>query len=315
MSARPYISVVSPVYRAEKLVAKLVERNEAVLRQLCGDDFEIILVEDGSPDKSWQAVEAECGQSKNVIGVQLSRNFGQHYAISKGLEYARGQWIVVMDCDLQDQPEEIPKLIEKAKQGYDIVLARRYERQDGILKKLGSRFYYSVLNYLTGAGFDPAVANFGIYHHTVIGHIVALKENIRYFPAMVKWVGFKSTSVDVEHAPREEGKSSYNFNRLVRLGMDIILAYSEKPIRLILKFGLIISLTALLFALYTLVRYFSGSIIVPGYTSIIFSIWFFSGILLITLGAVGLYVGKTFENTKKRPYAISSRVLNAFDQA
>lgn len=308
MSDRPFISVVSPVYRAEKLVSKLVERNYIVLRQLCGDNFEIILVEDGSPDNSWQAVQDQCNQKKNVTGVRLSRNFGQHYAISMGLEYARGEWVVVMDCDLQDQPEEIPKLLGMALQGFDVVLARRYERQDGILKKLGSRSYYKVLNYLTGAGFDPAVANFGIYNHKVISNIVALRENIRYFPAMVKWVGFKSTSVDVEHASRGEGKSNYNFNRLMRLGLDIILAYSEKPIWLTLKFGLLISLMAIMFALYTLVRYFLGQIIVPGYTSLIFSVWFFSGLIIITLGAVGLYVGKTFENTKRRPYAIASQV-------
>lgn len=237
-------------------------------------------------------------------GFKLSRNFGQHYAITAGLDQAKGEWIVVMDCDLQDQPEEIPNLYQKALEGYDAVLARRANRQDGLLKKLSSRLFYRTLAYLTGSHQDETIANFGIYHKKVIAQITQMRESIRYFPTMVRWVGFKQTTLDVAHAPNEERGSSYNFRRLFNLALDIMLAYSDKPIRLTVKLGLIVALTGFIFAIYTLFRYLQGEIIVAGYASLIISLWLLSGFILITLGMVGLYIGKTFEGVKQRPIYI-----------
>ena len=248
------ISIVSPVYRAENTVDDLVIQIKQVLKTIT-EDFEIVLVEDGGPDNSWAKILENCAKDTRVKGIKLSRNFGQHYAISAGLEFSKGDWVIVMDCDLQDRPDQITKLYNKAIEGYDIVLARRSERQDGFIKRMSSYFFYRVLGYLSGLPQDNKIANYGIYQRKVIDAIKSMSEAIKYFPTMVKWVGFKRTEVDVEHAERLDGVSTYNFKRLRNLALDIILAYSDKPLKLIIKFGFSISLMALLFALYTLCSY------------------------------------------------------------
>jgi polyisoprenyl-phosphate glycosyltransferase len=297
------ISIVSPVYRAEKILPELIKRIEESVGTIT-QDFEIILVDDNSPDNSWEVIEQIAEQNLKINGIKLSRNFGQHYAITAGLDHAKGEWVVVMDCDLQDQPEEIPKLYEKSQQGYDVVLARRFERKDKFFKKLFSKLFYRTLGYLTGSYQDESIANFGIYHRKVITAVTSMRESIRYFPTMIKWVGFKTAKVNVEHNERLEGDSSYNFKRLVNLALDIILAFSDKPIRIAIKFGLLISLSAFLVAVIYFLKWLKGDVIVLGYTSLIISLWLLSGIIISTLGVIGLYVGKIFEGVKNRPIYI-----------
>ncbi len=310
MSSNVTISIISPVYLAEDVLDKLVKRtHEAV--QCVTDDFEIILVDDGSPDKSWLEIERLATIYSEIRGIRLSRNFGQHYAITAGLDKAKGEWMVVMDCDLQDRPEEIPNLYRKCKEGFDVVQARRIERKDSWSKKLGSKLFYRSLSWLTGLNHDSSIANFGIYHQKVICAIVEMRESIRFFPSMVKWVGFKQTSIEVEHAANEERQSAYSFTKLARLALDIVLAYSDKPLRLTIKAGITIAGIGFLFALYTLTRYLMGEIIVAGYASLIISIWVLTGVVLITLGMVGLYVGKTFEGVKGRPIYVVEEEVNA----
>lgn len=302
------LSIISPVYRAENVLAELISRIKSSVSGLTSE-IEIILVDDYSPDNSWIEIERLASLHPEIKGIKLSRNFGQHYAITAGLDAAIGDWIVVMDCDLQDRPEEIPNLLAAAQQGYDVVLARRSNRQDGFFKKLSSKLFYRTLAWLTGSKQDESIANFGIYHSKVIKEVISMRESIRYFPTMVKWVGFRQTSIEVVHAERSEGNSNYNFKRLFNLALDIMLAYSDKPIRLTVKFGLLVALTGFLFALYTMFQYLQGEIIVAGYASLIISLWMLTGFLLITLGIVGLYVGKTFEGVKQRPiYIIEKRV-------
>ena len=297
----PAFSIVSPVYRAESLITELVRRIQASMSAIT-ENYEIILVDDRGPDNSWDRIEEEAARDPRVHGVRLSRNFGQHKAITAGLEHARGEWIVVMDCDLQDQPEEIPALYHYAvREGYDLVFARRVERQDSWLKRTGSQAFYSMLAYLTETKQDPAIANFGIYHRKVIDAVLAMRESIRYFPTMLRWVGFRAGGLAVEHAERPEGASSYNLRRLINLALDIILAYSDKPLRLTVKLGLGISAAAFGLVLITLFRALLGYHWEPGYVSLIISIWFFSGLILSVLGMVGLYLGKTFEQVKNRP--------------
>lgn len=264
-------------------------------------DFEIVLVDDRSPDNSWASIQEQVHLDTRVRGIRLSRNFGQHRAITAGLDYSRGEWVVVMDCDLQDRPEEIQALFAKAQEGYDMVLARRFERQDGLFKKTFSKLFYSALSYLTDTKQDSAIANFGIYHRKAIDAICTLRESARYFPTMVRWVGFRVSTLNVEHAERAEGSSSYNISRLINLALDIILAYSDKPLRLTVKFGLLISATSFVGAIYMLVRAIQGKIQVIGYASLIVSIWFFSGLIILIAGIIGLYLGKTFEGVKNRP--------------
>lgn len=302
-----HISIVSPVYKAGNVIFTLVERIDKIV-SLITDNFEIILVDDCSTDNSWESIEEISRTNHKVIGIKLSRNFGQHYAIAAGLDCVKGDWVIVMDCDLQDQPEEILNLYNKAAEGFDIVLASRKNRKDSFLKRIFSSFFFKFLGYLTGRKFDHTTANFGIYSSKVIKSICSMRESIRVFPIMVSWLGFNSTHIDVEHGNRLEGKSTYNFRSLSNLALDIILAYSDKPIRLIIKLGFLICAISFIFAFTVLYRYSFGIITVSGYTSLIISIWFLSGIIVFILGVIGLYVGKTFEGVKQRPiYVIDKK--------
>lgn len=305
----PHISIVSPVYRAEKIIPELVSRIKESIEKIT-TDFEIILVEDNGPDDSWQVIEEIAKDDEKVIGIQLSRNFGQHYAITAGLDASKGEWVVVMDCDLQDQPEEIPNLYAEALKGYDVVLAQRHQRKDGFFKRFFSAAFYRVLGYLTGSQQDETIANFGIYNKKVIDAVKSMRESIRYFPTMVKWVGFKSTKLKVAHNERAEGETSYNFKRLLNLALDIILAFSDKPIRLAVKLGLLISAMSVVISIVYLGKYLAGHVVILGYTSLIISIWLLSGLIMATLGVVGLYVGKTFEGVKQRPIYIIEKKIN-----
>lgn len=304
------LSVVSPVYNATPFLDELVQR---ISLSVPSDftDYEIILVDDFSPDDSWNKIVEIAQKNKKVKGYKLSRNFGQHYAITAGLNQVSGDYTVVLDCDLQDQPEEIGKLYQKAKDGFHKVLARRHNRQDSFFKRTGSKLFYNTLGYLTGAQQDASVANFGIYSKDVIKAVIDLPEKIKYFPTMVKWVGFSTAYVEVEHASRKEGKSNYNLKKLLNLALDIILAYSDKPLRLIIKFGMGVALTSFLFAITSIIAKLTGVFTVSGYASIITSIWFLSGCIILTLGVVGLYVGKTFEGVKNRPTYIIEKSTDA----
>lgn len=303
------ISIVSPVYRAEKMVQMLVERIVQSVTTIT-EDYEIILVNDASPDASWQMIEQECAKDKRVKGINLSRNFGQHYAITAGLNYAKGEWVVVMDCDLQDRPEEIPALYNKAMEGYDSVFAQRVQREDAWLKRLSSKAFYAVLGYLTDTKQDPSVANFGIYHRCVIQSILQMGDRFRYFPTMVQWVGFKKAYLPVEHCERMEGKSTYNWSRLMRLALDTIIAFSDKPMRLMVKFGAVVTFVAIIIGLIFFVKYLLGDIEVAGFTTLIISLWMIAGIIISLLGILGLYVGKMFDTVKQRPTFIVYKALN-----
>ncbi len=303
-----HISVVSPVYRAELIVDELVKRLTEQLVKLT-DSYEIILVEDCGPDNSWAKIRENCARDPRVKGIKLSKNFGQHHAITAGLDITQGEWVIVLDCDLQDRPEEIPRLYAKAQEGYDVVFARRVERTDGFMKRATSRLFYKTFSYLAGVHYDGTIANFGVYSRKVIDVINGLREPMRAFTVMARWVGFNRAMVDVEHGERFEGKTSYNWSRLIDFALDIAISYSNKPLKLMVKLGLIISVASVLFTIYNLVAYLVGINYVSGFTSLIISIWFLSGLIIFILGLLGLYISKTFEGVKNRPiYIVDKRV-------
>jgi len=303
------LSIVSPVYRAENIVEELVRQVKESVSTIT-DNFEIILVNDASPDNSWIKIALECEKDIRVKGIDLSRNFGQHYAITAGLSYAKGDWVVVMDCDLQDRPDEIPNLYQKAQEGWEIVYARRMERQDGFFKKLSSKLFHKVYSYLSGINTDSSIANFGIFHQKVINEYNKMKESARSFPSLVHFLGFKRTTFDVKHAERFEGTTSYTFSKLLHRSSDVILSNSNKPLKLTVKLGFYISFMSFLLALYNIIAHYTGVIKVAGYTTTVFSIWFVGGLILLVLGIVGLYVGKIFEQVKERQIFIVSKEIN-----
>ncbi|PLY16316.1 MAG: glycosyltransferase [Sedimenticola sp.] len=303
------ISVVIPVYKAEGCLHELYRRLKSSLAEV-GQDYEIILVEDCGGDRSWEIIQELAAIDDGVKGIKFSRNFGQHHGITAGLDHCLGEWVVVMDCDLQDRPEEIPRLFAKAKEGYDIVFARRFERKEGLIKKLFARMFYAVFDYLTEQRSDPTIANFGIYHRRVIDGFCQLRESVRAFPLFVRWLGFNSVAIDVDHAPRHSGESSYTFRKLMRLAIESIIAQSNRPLRLSIKFGFFMALGSILTALYYTFRYFLYDVPVEGWTSVIVSIYFIGGLFFINTGFVGIYVGRIYDETKKRPLYVIKESLN-----
>ena len=294
------ISIVSPVYRAEKILPILVSEINLVMERI-GEDYEIILVDDRSPDNSWEVMKVLSSQNSKIKSIRLSRNFGQHSAIFAGLTKTKGDWVVVMDCDMQDQPKEIAKLYKKALEGYDIVLGQRENRKDKFLKKLSSKLFYKVFNYLSGANFDNNVANFGIYHQKTIKSILDMGDYVKFFSLFINWIGFKSVSIPIEHGEREEGKSTYSVGRLFKQAFNVIISFSDKPLRLFINFGLGISILSFVLGIYYLYLSITHKITQPGFSSLILSIWFLSGIIISCIGIVGVYLGKTFDQAKGRP--------------
>ncbi|NBR28775.1 MAG: glycosyltransferase, partial [Betaproteobacteria bacterium] len=243
--------------------------------------------------------------------IQFSRNFGQHYGITAGLDHCDGDWVVVMDCDLQDRPEEIPRLYAKAREGHEIVVARRGKRSDPLLKRLSSWMYYSVFSWLADMDYDPQAGNFRIISRKVIANYRNMRERSRFFGSLINWMGFPAASIDVQHDERFEGQSTYTFSKLWRLGAETIIAYSDKPLRLAIRFGFIIAFFAFLYGLYILfLALFHGSP-VTGWSSLIVSFYFIGGIIIAILGILGIYLGKTYDETKQRPlYVINHTTFN-----
>ena len=238
MNGSCLLTVVSPVYYGETMVHELVSRLKKSLA-LITEDYNIILVNDYSPDNSWSMILNECADDERIKGINLSRNFGQHNAITAGLSFSKGDWVIVMDCDLQDRPEEIPNLYKKALEGYDIVYAQRVERQDKFFKKLSSSLFHAVFNFLSGTNTDKSISNFGIYKKAVIDEYVQMPERFRGFGSLVRYLGFESTAIPVEHAKRLSGRSSYNFKKLIKhQGKGFRSCGSEQgfPIALDLRF-------------------------------------------------------------------------------
>ena len=299
------ISVVSPVYGCKGCLEELVDRIAAALVP-AGHSFEVLLVDDNSPDMAWLRILELAETRPWLRGFKLSRNFGQHYAIAAGIEKSLGDVVVVMDCDLQDPPEDIPALLDQLSDGTDVVFAQRTARQDSLSKRFSSWAFFRLLSWLTGVRQDHTTANFGAYSRKVIDVINGMPERDRCFPLMVKWTGFATRYVPVNHASRKDGGSGYSFGKLVRLATEIVLSYSDKPLRLVVKVGLVFAAIAFGMVAWTLLRFFQGDTQVAGFTSIIASIWLVGGVVISCLGILGLYLGRLFIDAKRRPYYLVS---------
>ena len=291
------------------MLEELVQRIHAAIKPLT-TNYEIILVNDCSPDLSWDKIVEICTRDKQVKGINLSRNFGQPYAITAGLSYAKGDYVAVIDCDLQNKPEDLPDMYKKAKEGYDIVSARRVVRADTFMKRMSSAVFHKTYDFLSGFRTDKAVAEFGIYSQKVVKVYCNIPEYSRSFVELIHTLGFKKTTVDVQHDHRLEGKSSYNLYRLLKLSYNSIISNSNRPLHFAVSLGFTMSAISFLMAIYNIFAKFYGLNEVVGYTSTIFSIWFVGGLLLFMMGILGLYIGKIFDQVKGRPVFIVSETLN-----
>lgn len=310
MKENPLISIVTPEYNGERMVHELVERIKQNVSTIT-DNFEIIIVNDASPDNAWGEIQKECKADKRVIGLDLSKNYGQHYAISAGLFYARGEWVVVMDCDLQDLPEEIPTLYAKAQEGYDIVQVRRIVKHVGWWKDHSSIWFHKVLGIMSGVPSDPTLSNFSILNHKVVKQMNRIPQKARSYGSLINLLGYRKTFLEIDQAARGEGHSGYTLRKMFNLAMDIIIATTNRPLRLAVILGFTMSLFSFLLAMYNVFAKLVGLIDISGYTSTIFSIWFVGGLLLFVMGILGLYIGKIFDQVKGQPLYIVRESINA----
>lgn len=298
-----HISVVTPVYKAESCLEELYQRLVAALSAIT-QDFEIIMVEDCGGDRSWEIIGELAARDPRVKGIQFSRNFGQHYGITAGLDHCDGDWVVVMDCDLQDRPEEIPRLYAKAREGYEVVIASRSQTSGPLLKRLASWSFYRLFSWLADMDYDARAGNYRVISRNVVATVRQMREQLRLFGALLNWTGFPTASVPVQHDERHAGRSTYTFAKLWRLASQTIVAYSDKPLRLAIRFGFIVSLFALCYGIYILASALLYGSAIVGWASLIVSIYFIGGIIIAILGMLGIYLGRTYEETKRRPLYI-----------
>lgn len=303
------LSIVSPCYGAPTLLKELVRQITESVKTIT-PDYEIILVEDASPDNSRDIIREICKEDSHVKGVFLSRNFGQQPALNAGLDTAQGEWIVTLDCDLQNPPSHIPALYAKAQEGYDIVFASRQNRPDNYFMTQGSKFFNRMIGYLTNTVQDESVAEFVIYHRRVVEAMRQMGDYVRYYPLMDKWVGFRTAKVPVPHDPRTDGKeSSYSMMKRVELAVTTTVAFSTKALRLIVYAGITITLLAIIMALYLAIDFMVTGVDVSGWLTLFASMWFIAGIIIMVLGIIAVYIGNIFEEVKRRPSYIIGEIV------
>jgi dolichol-phosphate mannosyltransferase len=311
----PDISVVSPVFLGAAALDALVREIDAAVADL-GLSHEIVLVDDGSPDDSWRSIVALCARFRHVKGVRLSRNFGQHYAITAGLEAASGERIIVMDCDLQDDPKYIPELYAKSLEGYEIVYTIKQERKHTGWKDLLSRAFHWVVNVLVTDKRQRTIANVGNYSlvsRAAVDAFLKVNDYHRHYLGLMRWIGFRSTSIVTEHRARVHGETSYTLWKLVREAINAITSQSDRLLYASILLGFTFMATALLSAAYIVVRYFVSGFR-EGWASVMVLMLLSTGVVLLCLGVVGIYLGKIFEQTKLRPLYFVHERLN-FDES
>jgi glycosyltransferase involved in cell wall biosynthesis len=297
---QPELSVVIPVFNEEGNITVLHSRLTAVLEGT-HTDYEIIFVDDGSNDESLNQLQNLSVKDKRVLVVELARNFGHQVAISAGLDFARGQAVAVMDADLQDPPEVLPKFIAEWRGGKDVVYAVREQRKEGWLKRTSYAIFYRLLHRVANVHIPLDSGDFCIMDRRVVELLKSMPERSRFVRGIRSWVGLKQVGLPFERAARYAGESKYTLSRLMLLGLDGLISFSYVPLRLITFLGFSVSALSILMAIFYFVKKLFYGLSPPGFATLIVSIFFLAGIQLITLGVIGEYVGRIFEEAKQRP--------------
>jgi dolichol-phosphate mannosyltransferase len=306
MTDSPVLSVVVPVYACASCLEHLHERLTAALTDIVAS-FEIILVDDRAQDGSWPVIERLADLDPAVVGVRLSRNFGQHAAITAGLSRARGDWAVVMDCDLQDPPEEIPRLYAKALEGHDIVFGRRIHKPTGPLRRMVGDLYFRTIEAFTGKHLDGQYGTFSVISRQVIDAFLTMRDQDRHYLMILTWLGFDRTAVDYQQARRYRGRSSYSLPRLIEHALDGVFFQTTVLLRWIVYLGFFLASLGAIAAAYLVAARIGGQAY-PGWTSIVVLTLVLCGFIILSTGITGLYIGKVFEQSRSRPIFVIDRV-------
>lgn len=295
------LSVVVPLHNEETNLPELLRRLAAVLNNLDGGPHQIVLVDDGSTDRTWELIESEASRDQKVLGLSLSRNFGHQAALTAGLDYTSGDAVVVMDGDLQDPPESIPAFVDRFREGYDVVYAQRVRRKEPWWLRACYFIFYRMMTRLSDINMPLDAGDFGLMSRRVVDHLGAMREHHRYLRGLRSWIGFRQIGIPVERSERYSGRSQYGMVGLLKLASDAVFAFSAIPIRAAALLGAAATGISVLLALFAIIGKFIFSRQPQGYASLVVIITFLSGVLLLFLGIVGEYVARIYEEVKARP--------------
>lgn len=298
------LSIVLPVHNEETALRELVARLRGVLDNLPGGPHEIVFVDDGSADRSFELLEQAALEDSRIVVVSLSRNFGHQAAITAGLDRATGDAVVVMDADLQDTPEVIPQFLEKHREGYDVVYAQRVRRKEPWPLRICYFVFYRIMARLSDIRLPVDSGDFGLMSRRVAEQLRRMPEHHRYLRGMRSWAGFRQVGLQVERAERHSGKSKYSVIRLIKLAADGIFAFSIVPIRAAALFGALVVFLSSFYVFYAVYAKIFLKESPQGFTALIVAVTFLSGMVLFFLGVIGEYVGRIYEETKARPQYI-----------
>lgn len=301
------LSVAIPVHNEESVLPELLRRVRTVLDSVPGGPHEILFVDDGSTDRTFQMLEEAAREDSRISAISLSRNFGHQAAITAALDHVVGDAVVVMDGDLQDIPEVIPQFVEKYQQGFEVVYGQRVRRKEPLLLRICYFVFYRMMARLSDIQLPLDSGDFGLMSRRVVDHVKKMPEHHRYLRGMRSWVGYRQTGLPVERAERHSGKSKYSAMRLLKLAFDGIFAFSIVPIRAAALFGGLVMVLSTLYVLYSVYAKLFLHESPQGFTALIVAVTFLSGIVLFFLGVIGEYVGRIYEETKARPHYVVGR--------
>lgn len=295
------ISIVIPIFNEQENLPELCRRLSAAME---GEDWEAVLVDDGSRDDSPKILSQMHARDERFKIVTLSRNFGHQPAVTAGIHHARGDCVVLIDGDLQDPPEVIPQMIQKWKQGYQVVLGQRQSRAEAGVRGVGFRIFYPILRWITDLPSGPDAGIFGLMDRRVVEQFNRLPERNRFIPGLRSWLGFRQTTVDYDRAQRAAGKPKQSLARLIRYAADAMVSFSNKPLRAATWLGFFVSFVAFCLAIFYFVTFFAWHKQIGGFTTEIVCILFLGGVQLISVGILGEYIGRIYEEVKQRPLYI-----------
>ncbi len=299
-STKKQISIIIPLFNEEENIPVLYAAILPAIQKMALS-YELIFIDDGSKDSSFQQVSSIAEKNENVLGISFSRNFGHQIALTAGLEHASGEVVVSMDADMQHPPEVIIELYDKYKEGFDIVNTIRTETADSsIFKNITSRWFYKIINNLSDINIQPAAADFRLMNRKTVNAFLQLKEKDRFTRGLISWMGYKQATIPYTASSRFAGKSKYSITKMFRFAADGITSFSAKPLRVSFFAGLIVSFIGLLYSIYAIIKYFAGETI-PGWTSILVCVLIIGGIQLISIGIIGEYLARVFNEAKNRP--------------
>jgi dolichol-phosphate mannosyltransferase len=299
------VSVIAPCCNEEKSLPEFVRRVSAVFLKM-KLSFEIVLINDGSRDRTLETARALIRDVPQIKVVDLSRNFGHQAAVTAGMDMAQGKAVIIIDADLQDPPEVIEEMIMKWKEGYEVVYGKRNKREgEGFLKLLTAKLFYRILRFLTNLDIPVDTGDFRLVDRKVVEGVKGMHERHRFIRGMVSWVGFKQVAVIYDRQARFQGKTNYSYSKMLRFAFDAITSFSTVPLRMVSVLGLLILFATLfLVGVILITRIFNPGYFIPGFSAVVTLILFFGGMTLFSIGMLGEYVGRIFEEVKQRPLYI-----------